>query len=562
MAKTERYFKKASNSSEETVKPSTKKQEKPFENKLNIKNKFYKKPSNHLKNAKIKKNALEKFDKGPMVKREGLKTKYHHKLWQERDKQIELANKHSARTEVLLNEEEGYIDTEIPTESLAQSEICNNVDIMSASKHFSLALDQFGPYRIKYNENGKHLLLGGRKGHVASVDWITKHLSCEMNVMEEISNVSWLHNENMFAVAQKSYVHIYDNKGMQLHCIKRMNAVSYLEFLPYHFLLAAGNDEGFLSWLDVSIGEIVSQYNSKLGTISNMCQDKSTGVIFTGDTKGVVSLWCPSIREPLAQLSCHNTPISALCVSPNNNTFLTSDINQTVKVWDSRNLGESVAVHKLRSTVKEISVSQKGMVALALGNVCEIYRKDLNQQPYLRYPLVGSIKSLQFCPYEDVLGISTNNEFASILVPGSAEANFDALESNPYQSKSQRRETEVRRLLDKIPMEMISLRPDKILEVNTMTFKEKLEAKKKILFVKPPKIDFAPRQKKKSKNSAKTKRKQIIREATVREFKKNIEPLKQQIRAEQKSKKAHSKPMVPRKKENVLDRFKPKSKLK
>lgn len=350
---------------------------------------------------------------------------------------------------------------------------------------------------------------------------------------------------------------------MQLHCIKRMNAVNFLEFLPYHFLLAAGNDDGYLSWLDVSIGEIVAQYNSKLGNIANMCQDKSTGIIYTGDAKGVVSLWCPSAREPLAHVSCHNTPISALTVAPNH-TFLTSDYNRTVKVWDTRNLGECLSTQKFRSSITQINVSQKGMIALALGTVCEIYQKELSEQPYLRYPLSGNIKGMQFCPYEDVLGLSTNNEFASILVPGSAEANFDALESNPYQSKSQRREAEVRRLLDKIPMEMISLKPDKILEVNTLTFKEKLEAKKKILFVKPQKVDFTPRQKKKSKNSSKTKRKQIVRETAIREFKKNIEPLKKQIQREVRAKdgKNTPKPKITKKIENVLDRFKSKSRLK
>lgn len=207
MAKTDRYFQVTSKNKEEH---KVIKKEHKFDPK--VKGRAFKKPSNHLKNVKIKKSSLQKFDKGESVKRGGLKTKYHHKLWQERDKQIELAIRQSARTEVLLNEQEGFIDAEEASTDLSQSEICANVDITSASKHFSLNLNQFGPYRMKYSENGKHLLLGGKKGHIASIDWVTKHLSCEMNVMEEVSNVSWLHNENMFAVAQKSYVHIYDNK--------------------------------------------------------------------------------------------------------------------------------------------------------------------------------------------------------------------------------------------------------------------------------------------------------------------------------------------------------------
>jgi U3 small nucleolar RNA-associated protein 7 len=272
---------------------------------------------------------------------------------------------------------------------------------------------------------------------------------------------------------------------MEIHCVKRMNLTNRLEFLPYHFLLAAANDEGYLSWLDVSIGELVSQFNSKLGRIRMMCQNPYNATLCVGDSKGVVSMWAPSVREPLCKMLCHSTPLTALTVDPKGQHLATAGIDRKVKIWDVRELSTPLAEYKVKAAVHHIDLSQKGLMAFGIGNMCDVYRKPDSDSaelsmPYLRQKLPSSVHCVRFCPYEDVLGIATATGFTSILVPGAGEPNFDAMEANPFQTKTQRREREVHDLLEKIPMELITLDPNRIAEVDVPTLQDRIDAKRKL----------------------------------------------------------------------------------
>jgi U3 small nucleolar RNA-associated protein 7 len=69
----------------------------------------------------------------------------------------------------------------------------------------------------------------------------------------------------MYAVAQKKYLHIYDASGIELHCLRDHQEPKYLEYLPYHFLLASASKLGFIQYLDISMGKTIAEIKTKRG---------------------------------------------------------------------------------------------------------------------------------------------------------------------------------------------------------------------------------------------------------------------------------------------------------
>ena len=375
------------------------------------------------------------------------------------------------KAEKLQTIEPGYIEPDEFEEiyQVTQDEIVSSVSTLAASKRFDLELDH-GPYRCNYFRNGRQLLIGGTKGHVACFDWLTKKLKCEFNVQESVHAVQFLHLPTMFAVAQKDWTFIYDSQGIELHCLKRLYRVRLLDFLPYHFLLVSASDSGFLSWLDTSTGDLVKQLriNHASNNISAMCQNKRNAIIHTAHPNGTVALWSPNEDKPLVKMLANESSISGIDISGDGTYMATAGTNRTVKIFDLRTY-KCLVESRVPSSPTCITFSQSGILAVSMGNVVQSYRdltKQDSKKPYLRHRLPSRVSGIQFCPYEDVLGVAHETGFASLLIPASGEANFDAYESNPYMTSTQQREMEVKALLDKIQPQLISLDANDLTQVD------------------------------------------------------------------------------------------------
>ena len=138
--------------------------------------------------------------------------------------------------------------------------------MQNAHDIFDLRLKDFGPYSgLSVTRNGQYVLLGGRKGHLAMLEWKRKNLLMEFQAKDKVRDVCFLQNHHMFAVAQSKYLHIYDHQGIELHCMRDHTEPLILDFLPFHFLLVTGSQRGDLKWLDVSMGQVMAEAKTKRG---------------------------------------------------------------------------------------------------------------------------------------------------------------------------------------------------------------------------------------------------------------------------------------------------------
>ncbi|XP_061687705.1 WD repeat-containing protein 46 [Syngnathoides biaculeatus] len=511
--------------------------------------------------ASIPKAKLQKFTREGKTKDQICK---HHKKLKEvisrSNEASEMAQKQAARFDLLLPEEAGLLegDEDEDTCTISQQDIAEAVDISSGAKYFNLNLSQFGPYRLDYSRTGRHLLLGGRRGHIACLDWQSKQLMCEINVMESINDVRWLHTEAMFAVAQKKWLHIYDSNGIELHCIRKFNDVLRMQFLPYHFLLATASATGFLQYLDVSVGKEVTATCTKMGRLAVMCQNSYNAVIHLGHPNGTVTLWSPNQKEALVRMLCHRGGVRSIAVDKTGTYMVTSGMDKKLKVFDVRTF-QPLNSYFLPAGASCLSLSHRGLLSAATGDVVQVYKNLWSSsvtKPYIAHRIKAAACELHFCPFEDVLGVGHGQGFTSMLVPGAGEPNFDGLDSNPYRSAKQRQEWEVKALLEKIQPELISLDPSELAKVDLGTFQQRHQDRVQALGFDPlAKERFVPRNKKKGRSSAGNveRRKKKVADADKRDV--IVKSMEDKMKMEQERKAKEKKKAEFASRKSVLDRF-------
>ena len=301
--------------------------------------------------------------------------------------------------------------------------------------------------------------MAGERGHVATFDCLRTCVGTELQLQETVHDAHYLHSEALFAVAQNKYTYIYDNKGVEIHCIKKHERPYKLDFLPYHFLLTSVGHSGWIKWHDVSIGEYVAGYQTGHGPARVLKHNPTNAVSHVGHSNGVVTLWSPASGKALVSMFCHKATVSDVAVDREGKYMCTAGMDGFMKVWDLRKY-TCLHTYKLDHPCVSLDISDRGMVAMALGRSVQVL-KDCFLTPsdvtYLTHSikppatrgggssvtasvraLASSVhaKSVRFRPLEDVLCCGHSGGVSSLIVPGAGEPNYDSFEVSRHAAIS------------------------------------------------------------------------------------------------------------------------------
>lgn len=241
---------------------------------------------------------------------------------------------------------------------------------------------------------------------------------------------------------------------------------------------------GHLKYTDTSTGQMVAELPTRLGCPTSLCQNPWNAILHVGHQNGTVTLWSPNSQTALVKALVHRGPVRSLAVDKSGRYMVSTGQDLKMNVWDVRMFRE-VHSYSCFQPGSSVAISDRGLTAVGWGTQVSVWRGLFDaaladqgkvKSPYMAWGGDGHrIENLRWCPYEDVLGVTHDKGFSSILVPGAGEPNFDALEANPYENTKQRQEAEVKALLNKLQPEMISLDPDFVGRLDTISDKKRQE---------------------------------------------------------------------------------------
>eukprot|EP00178_Gracilaria_changii_P003661 TRINITY_DN154_c0_g1_i1.p1 TRINITY_DN154_c0_g1~~TRINITY_DN154_c0_g1_i1.p1 ORF type:complete len:572 (+),score=78.77 TRINITY_DN154_c0_g1_i1:10908-12623(+) len=371
------------------------------------------------------------------------------------------------------------------TYHFTQRQLKRCVDMATVAKaNFELSLghSNLSPYHTaSFSRSSKSLLLASRLGHVSVMDWRSFKLQTELMLNETVRSATFLHNDLFFATAQKQFAYIYDAKGLQLHVLRNHRDPDNLVFLPHHLLLASTSTRaaahGRLVYTDTSTGQVLNEHDYgsrllRLNSATHACANLSNGIIHVAHTSGVVSLWSPITGRPLARMLTHRSAVNRVAVEPHGRYMYTAGDDCVVACWDLRTY-RKVFQQRTPAKATSLCVSQRQMLALSFGASVQVWApfnsktnlspQEKRSQPYMKQTYSGSvITGLEFCPFEDVLAVCHETGVRNMIVPGAGEPTFDTNAPNPYETRKQRTQNEVRSLIDKLPPSSIVLDPSTV----------------------------------------------------------------------------------------------------
>eukprot|EP00668_Euglena_longa_P000271 GGOE01000364.1.p1 GENE.GGOE01000364.1~~GGOE01000364.1.p1 ORF type:complete len:607 (-),score=197.49 GGOE01000364.1:348-2123(-) len=400
-------------------------------------------------------------------------------LWR-KEMEARSAATAAARQELFLAPEKAGRAVGDELWTLTQRDLTEHLDSQTNAKRWSFRdRDGLGPYRCAYASNGRTLAFVSEMGHAAVLNLKKRKLMAETQFRTLVRDITFCHDDRLIVLAEKKYACMYSMQWVELHKMAHHTFPTRLAFLPWHFLICSVNTFGDVVWQDISTGNLAARRNMQEGATHVLTRNPWNSVLVTGHRRGTVQMWSPGVDTYLAKVKVSSSALTGVAIDLLGRNMVTTTANGAVKVWDLRNYKE---IHAYRSPtpVVDVKISQTTMVGLAYPNYVEFWKgllgPEKQEMPYMMHSTKRrEITNLEFCPYEDVVGLGLNNGFQSIIIPGVGEPNIDSNLPNPLETAKQKNERPVKMLLDKLPPESIMLDPESIGVVMKSKTDEKLK---------------------------------------------------------------------------------------